>query len=154
MKKWSGVLLLGLFTAFNSIGASTNPPPASADMSRSRNAAVEKSVSDGSDRVFAASYETVTNKLSALKISPEAAKGYAFPGRELAPGEFLLELPENLNNDITGKNTEILVTKINPESTRVHMKTVSLGLLFNHRDRQMEKQRMDELSGLLSAKPD
>ena len=144
-------MLLGFVVVFNSFSASTNLPSASAEQLRSELAAVEKAVSKGSEQIFSVSYEIVTNKLSALKPNATAA-GYSFPGRELAAGQFYIGLPESPQGDVSGTDTSILVTKIGAQNTRVQMKSIKLGLLFDSRDRQIEKQRMDELSQLLSAK--
>jgi len=151
MKKLLAVLIFGFGVAFNSLSAPIIQSPSfSPEQSGNLSKAVQKEVSDGQERVFDVSYEIVTNKLSALKISPEAAKGYSFAGRELAPGQYYFALPESLNNDVTGKNTDILVTKIDSKNARVQMKTINMGLLFNTRDRWLEKQRLNELSQLLS----
>ena len=129
----------------------TNSPPSFSAVQLSNELKdVQKEESNGQERVFDVSYETVTNKLSALKITPVAAKGYSFAGHELAPGQYFLELPESPNNDITGKNTDILVTRIDPKSTRVQMKTINIGFFFDTRDRKTETQRLNELSKLLS----
>ena len=151
MKFVFGILLLGFVVAFNSFGASTNPPPASAEQLRSELEAAQKVLSNGQEQTLGVSYEIVTNKLSALKLNTTAV-GYSLPGRELAAGKFYIYLPETPQGDVSGTGTSILVTKIDAQNTRVQMKTIKLGLLFDSRDRQLEKQRMDELSQLLSAK--
>ena len=88
--------------------------------------------------------------MSALKPNP-AAGGFSFPGREFAPGQiYELGVPEEPAGDISGKDTIFLVTRIDANRTRVQMKTIKYGLFFNGRDRQIEKQRMNELSQMLS----
>ena len=76
----------------------------------------------------------------------------SLPGQELRAGEYYPRLPEEPLGNVSGTDTSILVTRIDAQSTRVQMKTIKMGLFFNSRDRRLEKQRMDELSQLLSAK--
>jgi len=151
MKKLLGVLLLGFAVVLNSFCASTNQPPTSAEQLRSKFEAAQKAVSKGQEQVFDASYETVTNKVTALKPNP-AANGWLIPGNEIAQGQYYLCIPEEPPGDVSGKYTAILVTRIDLKNTRVQIKTIKLGLIFNSRDRRIEKQRMNELSQLLSKK--
>ena len=149
MKRFWGNLLLGFVVVFHLSAAATNHPPISAWQLRGMIEGCQKAVTNGQEQVFDASFETVTNKLLDLKPNPDA-KVDVIPGRELKSGLFYLCIPEQPVGDITGKDTAILVTRINLKSTRVQMKTTKLGLFFNSRDRQLEKQRMAELSELLS----
>jgi hypothetical protein len=152
MKKLLAASFLAFATVFTSFSAPTNQPPQlSADQLRNELEGVQKAVSKGQEQVFNVSYETVTNKLSALKPNP-AADGFSFPGRELAPGQFYLDVPEGPQGDVSGTDTSILVTRIDAKSARVQMKTIKLGLFFNSRDRKIEQQRLNELTQLLSNK--
>lgn len=112
---------------------------------------VHKAVEKGQEQIFDVSYETVTNKLSKLKPNP-AAIGESIPGTEVAPGQYYLCVLEEPLGDVSGKDTAILVTRIDLKSTRIQMKTIKLGLFFNGRDRRIEKERMNELAQLLSNK--
>jgi len=137
MKKLLAASFLAFATVFTSFSAPTNQPPQlSADQLRNELEGVQKAV---------------TNKLSALKPNP-AADGFSFPGRELAPGQFYLDVPEGPQGDVSGTDTSILVTRIDAKSARVQMKTIKLGLFFNSRDRKIEQQRLNELTQLLSNK--
>ena len=152
MKKLLAASFLAFATVSNSFSAPTNQPPQlSADQMRSELESVQKAVSQGQEQVFNVSYETVTNKLSALKPNP-AAKGWSIPGGEVTPGKYYLCIPEGPQSDVSEKDTAILVTKIDAKSARVQMKTIKLGLFFNSRDRKIETQRLNELTQLLSNK--
>jgi len=113
-----------------------------------------KAESKGQAQVFDVSYETATNKLSELKLNPAAAKSQiSIPGHELESGRtYEFFLPETEQGDVSGTYTTIAATKIDSKSTRVEIKTIKLGIIFNSRDRQIEKQRLNELSQLLSNK--
>ncbi len=151
MKKLLAVLIFGFAAAFNSFSAPTNQPPVSEEQVRSMVEGVQKAVSKGQEQVFDISYESVTNKLLELKPNP-AANGWSIPGHEVTSGQFYLCIPEGPQSDVTEKDTSILVTRIGANSTRVQMKTIHMGIIFNSRDRQIEKQRLNELSQLLSNK--
>jgi hypothetical protein len=153
MKPLVAVSFLAFATILNSFCAPTNQPPQlSAEQLRSELADVQKEVSNGQEQIYDVSYEMITNTLPALKTSPEAAKGYSFPGQELAAGQYYIELPEGPQGDVSGTDTSILITRIDSKSTRVQMKTIKLGLFFNSRDQKIEKQRLNELTQLLSNK--
>ena len=149
MKQFVAISFLVFAAVVNSFSAPTNQPATAAEQLRSRLASVEKAVSKGQEQVFVASYEMVTNKLAALKPNP-AAGGWSIPGTEVKPGEYYLCIPEEPLGDVSGKDTSILVTRIDANSARVQMKTIKLGLFFNSRDRKIETQRLNELSQLLS----
>ena len=138
MKKHLAVSVLAFAAVCNSFSNPTSQPPQlSAEQLRSELAWVRKTVSKGPEQVFNVSYETITNKLAALKPNP-AASGYSFSGREFAAGQYYLDLPEGPQGDVSGTDTSILVTRIDAQSTRVQMKTIQLGFLFNSRNRRME----------------
>jgi hypothetical protein len=159
---------------------------------------------NGRQRVFEASYETVTNKLWALSpsqacidftnaawaaskqsASPETVvhttnpplverfvfgrttnaplsgalerrpipRDFWFSGRELVPGQsYEFGILEEPLETIWNTATSILVTRIDSKSTRVRIKTIDYGFYFNSRDGKIEKQRLNELSQLLSKK--
>ena len=151
MNKLLAVALFVFTAVLNSFPASTNQPPTSAEQLQSMFEGVQKAVSKGQEQVFDVSYESVTNKLSELKPNP-AANGRSIPGREVMPGQFYVCIPEGPESDVSEKDTSILVTRIDANTTHVQMKTVKMGIIFNSRDRQIEKERMDELSKLLSTK--
>jgi len=108
----------------------------------------------GLEQTFNVSYEVATNKLSELKPNPAAA-GFKLKPIEPVPGKSCqIDLPETVPGDVTGTDTMIDVTNLGPNSVGVRVETIKLGLFFNSRDRRIEKQRMNELSELLSTKPD
>jgi len=151
MKQFLAVTFLAFAVICNSFATPTNQPPVLDWQRQGMIEGVHKAVDKGLDQIFDVSYETVTNKLSALKPNP-AAGGWSIPGVEVAPGEFYLSIPEEPPGDVSGKDTSILVTRIDSKSTCIQMKTVKLGLFFNSRDRKIEQQRLTELTRLLSNK--
>ncbi len=108
--------------------------------------------SRGQEQVFPASYELVTNRVSALKLNPAAAGSQIpMPGREITPGQsYSYFLPETQQNPTSGTSTTILVTRLDQKTTRVQITTTKLGIISNSRDQQIEKQRLNELSQLLA----
>jgi hypothetical protein len=109
------------------------------------------SESKGRVGILAAGYETVTNKVWAL--SPNATSNFQPSGREIVAGHsYEFFLPEGEQDPASGTYTTILVTRIDSKSTRVQIKTTKLGAIFNSRDRQIEEQRLNELSHLFSEK--
>ncbi|HEY2330005.1 MAG TPA: hypothetical protein VGI63_09365 [Verrucomicrobiae bacterium] len=105
----------------------------------------------GLEQTFATSYETITNKLSALKPNPAA--DWPSHGNELVPGKsYQVGIPEGPQGDVSGIYTTVIATKIDEKRTRVHVETIKLGLIFNAHDRKIEKQRLNELIQLLSNK--
>jgi hypothetical protein len=109
------------------------------------------SESKGRVGILAAGYETVTNKVWAL--SPNPISNFQPSGREIVAGQsYEFFLPEGEQDPASGTYTTILVTRIDSKNTRVLIKTTRLGAIFNSRDRQIEIQRLNELSRLLSKK--
>jgi len=135
----------------------------------------------GRTHVFDVAYETVTNKLWLLPPNPDTYSpsrvtntvptnaperlGDIFPiqngpmvpipfdGHERVPGQFYeFYMQEAHLETIVNTMTAIRVTRIDAKSTRVQIKTGRSGLYFDTRVRSIEKQRMNELSQLLSKK--
>jgi hypothetical protein len=117
-------------------------------------AAVCESHAGGLEQTFSVSYEAATNKLSEMKLNPAAAGDKLNPIELVAGKSYQIDLPETLPGDVSGTDTMIDVTNLGPNSVRVRVETIKEGLFFNRRDRRIEKQRMNELSELLSTKPD
>jgi hypothetical protein len=104
----------------------------------------------GREQVFDASYGTVTNKLSALKLNPSVAS-YSGRGHEVVPGRsYEWGIPEEPPGDVSSLDTTIIVTRIDAQSTRVEIKTIRLGTFSSSHDRRIEQQRLNELAQLLS----
>jgi hypothetical protein len=104
MKKFWGVLLLGLAAAFNLLGASTNQPPTSPEQLQGMIEGCQEAVNNGREQAFDASYETITHKLSELKLNSDA-KGDVIRGRELKSGLYYFSIPEEPAGDVSGKDT-------------------------------------------------
>lgn len=110
------------------------------------------SYAGGLEQTFNVSYEAATNKLSEMKPNPAAAGDKLNP-IELMPGKsYQIDLPETLPGDVSGTDTMIDVTNLGPNSVRVHLETIKMGLFFNSHDEKIQKERMDELTQLLSNK--
>ena len=113
-------------------------------------ACISAGKSKGLEQIVDLSYETVTNKLSAYQPNPVAAGVSSFSGPWHVAGQHSeFEVDEGPQEDLSGTYTMIVVTGIDAKSTRLQIKTTKLGLLFDTRDRKIEKQRLSELSGLL-----
>ena len=111
-----------------------------------------KAESKGQEHLFDARYETVTNKLSALKLNPAVRFYIPAHGHEIVTGQsFEYSLSETVEGPTSGTYTTIIATRIAPKSTRVQIKTIKRGIIFNSRDRRIEKRRLNELSQLLAA---
>jgi hypothetical protein len=135
----------------------------------------------GRTRVFDVAYETVTNKLWLLPPDPDtyypsrvtntvatnatqslkdlSENRYGpmvpmpFDGYERVAGQsYEFYMQEAHLETIVNTMTVIRVTSIDSKSTRVQIKTGTHGLLFDTRDRKIEKQRLNELAELLSKK--
>jgi hypothetical protein len=109
------------------------------------------SESKGREGILDVSYETVTNKLLSFKPTPAAAGIPALSGPwNLAGQSCEYEVDEGPQGDVSGTFTSVVVTRVDSKSTSVQVKTTKLGPLLNTRDRQIEKQRWNELSQLLA----
>lgn len=74
-----------------------------------------------------------------------------FSGQELVPGHsYEFDIAEEPLETIENIGTSILVTRMDSKSTRVQIKTTHSGLFFHTRNGKIEKQRLNELSRLLS----
>jgi len=109
------------------------------------------SESKGREGILNAGYEIVTNKVWAL--APKQTSNFPPSGREILAGQsYEFFLPEGEQDSASGTFSVIRVTKIDSKNTRVQIKTTKLGPLYNTRDRQVEEQRLKELSQMLSKK--
>lgn len=99
--------------------------------------------------VVEVNYAQAVACLKQLEANP-AVKDFKMSFKEIEPGSlFYAGIPESEQGPTSGLFTQITAQKINEHQTRISIKTIKVGVIFNTRNRKLETERRAELMSLI-----